>query len=201
MPREEHLLEYNRQRNLTAAPAQVALVRDALALLGGKAPPHLAEAGALRVAHQGDTLAALAARAGVTKDVMAGRLRRLIALARELPGQARRPFEPDWTVHPGKFLAELLDLHSMTAAGLAQRTSIAPGAIAAILDGTTAITGDTACALSQVFPDTKQWLAYQAGYDADIARGVTSVLTARGLQHQKSPARCPIQSPDPEGIT
>lgn len=77
----ENLRRANQERTRQAGPAQAARVRTALDRLGSDHNLADAEAGRLRVAHPGDTLAELAARAGVSKDAIAGRLRRLLIAA------------------------------------------------------------------------------------------------------------------------
>jgi DNA-binding transcriptional regulator WhiA len=75
------LADHNRRRTQEAAPVQVVRVRAALAVLGDQAPPLYAQAGRLRLARPADSLTELAAHASVTKHTLAGRLRRLVALA------------------------------------------------------------------------------------------------------------------------
>lgn len=89
------------------------------------------------------------------------------------------PFEPNWTVHPGSMLAELLDMNGMTPERLAEDAGIALETVGGILDGTASIDGQAAVKLGSVFATPQVWLNYQAGFDADIARGVTSVLYGR----------------------
>ena len=73
----------NLQRAVLAALAATARVRAALAILGADAPAHLLETGRLRLAHPQATLEQLGARADppMSKDAVAGRIRRLLALA------------------------------------------------------------------------------------------------------------------------
>ncbi|MDR1999753.1 MAG: DNA-binding protein WhiA [Frankiaceae bacterium] len=73
----------NLRRSARAAVAAGARVERAMQILGETAPEHLLHAGALRVAHSQVSLEELGALADppMTKDAIAGRIRRLLALA------------------------------------------------------------------------------------------------------------------------
>lgn len=73
----------NLRRSARAAVAAGARVRRALEILGDDVPPHLAEAGQLRLDHHQASLEELGALADppMTKDAVAGRIRRLLAMA------------------------------------------------------------------------------------------------------------------------
>lgn len=73
----------NLRRSARAAVAAGARVQRALEILGEDVPPHLVEAGMLRVAHKQASLEELGALADppMTKDAIAGRIRRLLAMA------------------------------------------------------------------------------------------------------------------------
>jgi hypothetical protein len=73
----------NLRRSARAAVAAGARVERALEILGGDAPEHLVSAGRLRVEHKQASLEELGALADppLTKDAIAGRIRRLLALA------------------------------------------------------------------------------------------------------------------------
>lgn len=73
----------NLRRSARAAVAAGARVERALAILGDGVPDHLAEAGRLRMEHRQASLEELGAMAepAMTKDAIAGRIRRLLALA------------------------------------------------------------------------------------------------------------------------
>lgn len=73
----------NLRRSAQAAVAAGARVQRALEILGDDIPAHLAEAGRLRLAHKQSSLEELGALADppMTKDAVAGRIRRLLALA------------------------------------------------------------------------------------------------------------------------
>ncbi len=73
----------NLRRSARAAVAAVARVQRALEILDGDAPEHLLVAGALRMEHGQASLEELGALADppMTKDAVAGRIRRLLALA------------------------------------------------------------------------------------------------------------------------
>jgi len=73
----------NQRRSAYASAAAAARVQAAMALLAGQAPEHLLAAGRLRLEHPQATLEQLAAFADppMTKDTVAGRLRRLLSHA------------------------------------------------------------------------------------------------------------------------
>ncbi|MBT8226605.1 MAG: DNA-binding protein WhiA [Dactylosporangium sp.] len=73
----------NLRRSARAAVAAAARVARALDILGDAAPEHLSIAGQLRLAHRQASLEELGAAADppLTKDAIAGRIRRLLALA------------------------------------------------------------------------------------------------------------------------
>ncbi|MBX6371607.1 MAG: DNA-binding protein WhiA [Acidothermus sp.] len=73
----------NLRRSARAAVAAAAKVRRALEILGDDAPAHLVAAGKLRMEHSQVSLEELGALADppMTKDAIAGRIRRLIAMA------------------------------------------------------------------------------------------------------------------------
>ena len=73
----------NLRRSARAAVAAKARVERALEILGDEAPEHLSSAGALRIAHGQASLEELGALAEppMTKDAIAGRIRRLLTMA------------------------------------------------------------------------------------------------------------------------
>jgi len=73
----------NLRRSARAAVAAGARVQRAMEILGDDVPDHLAEAGRLRVTHRQASLEELGALADpqMTKDAIAGRIRRLLAMA------------------------------------------------------------------------------------------------------------------------
>ena len=73
----------NLRRSARAAVAAAARVERALAILGDSVPDHLAAAGSLRVTHRQASLEELGRLADppMTKDAVAGRIRRLLSMA------------------------------------------------------------------------------------------------------------------------
>jgi DNA-binding protein WhiA len=73
----------NLRRSAQAAVAACARVERALEILGDETPDHLREAGELRLAHRDASLDELGHHADppLTKDAVAGRIRRLLAMA------------------------------------------------------------------------------------------------------------------------
>jgi cell division protein WhiA len=72
----------NLRRSARAAVAAGARVERALEILGSDAPQHLTMAGQLRMAHR---------QASLTKDAIAGRIRRLLAMADRRAGEQGIP--------------------------------------------------------------------------------------------------------------
>ncbi len=73
-------------------------------------------------------------------------------------------------IHPGEHLAEELEALDMSAAELARKISVPTNRITQILNGTRAITGDTALRLAHFFGTNAQfWLDLQSLYDLRLA--------------------------------
>jgi plasmid maintenance system antidote protein VapI len=91
-------------------------------------------------------------------------------LARHCP---HRPFLPDWTLHPGVALRAVLRHREISEADLADRARLGPETIGGILGGTMAVDGLIAQRLEEALgrPGAQFWLNFQAGYEADLARG------------------------------
>jgi antitoxin HigA-1 len=69
-------------------------------------------------------------------------------------------------IHPGEHLAEELEALQMSAAELARKLGVPTNRITQILNGTRAITGDTALRLGHFFGTSAQfWLNLQSPYD------------------------------------
>jgi len=83
----------NLRRSARAAVAASARVTRALDILGDEVPDHLREAGRLRIEHGQASLEELGALASppMTKDAIAGRIRRLLAMADKRAGELGIP--------------------------------------------------------------------------------------------------------------
>jgi antitoxin HigA-1 len=74
-------------------------------------------------------------------------------------------------IHPGEHLAEELQALDMSAAELARKIDVPTNRVTQILNGTRAITGDTALRLAHFFGTSAQfWLNLQSLYDLRLAR-------------------------------
>jgi addiction module HigA family antidote len=74
-------------------------------------------------------------------------------------------------IHPGEHLAEELEALDMSAAELARRIDVPTNRVTQILNGTRAITGDTALRLAHFFGTSAQfWLNLQSLYDLRLAQ-------------------------------
>ena len=78
---------------------------------------------------------------------------------------------PTIAIHPGEHLAEELKELHMSAAALARHLKVPTNRITQILNGTQAITGDTALRLAHFFGTSAQfWLNLQSLYDLRLAQ-------------------------------
>jgi len=83
-------------------------------------------------------------------------------------------------IHPGEHLAEELNALHMSAAELARKLEVPTNRTAQILNGTRAITGDTALRLAHFFGTSPQfWLNLQTLYN--LRRAETK--TGKSIQH------------------
>src|SRR6202162_6284971 len=74
-------------------------------------------------------------------------------------------------IHPGEHLAEELEALDMSAAELARKIGVPTNRVTQILNGTRAITGDTALRLAHFFGTSAQfWLNMQSLYDLRLAQ-------------------------------
>ncbi len=108
----------------------------------------------------------------------AGRAERSARSAPERAAGGQRelyPFEPDWTLRPGEALAEILIDRQMSTEQAGSLTGLRPEDIEAVVSGSARIDGRIAERLARLGPPAQFWLNYQAGYDADIARGAKDV--------------------------
>src|SRR6202790_5035160 len=77
-------------------------------------------------------------------------------------------------IHPGEHLAEELQALDMSAAELARKIDVPTNRVTQILNGTRAITGDTALRLAHFFGTSAQfWLNLQSLYDLRLAQEKT----------------------------
>lgn len=74
-------------------------------------------------------------------------------------------------IHPGEHLAEELQTLDMSAAELARKIGVPTNRVTQILNGTRAITGDTAVRLAHFFGTSPQfWINLQGLYDLRLAQ-------------------------------
>ena len=74
-------------------------------------------------------------------------------------------------IHPGEHLAEELKALEMSAAELARQLDVPTNRITQILNGTRAITGDTALRLAHFFGTSAEfWLNLQSLYDLRLVQ-------------------------------
>ena len=74
-------------------------------------------------------------------------------------------------IHPGEHLAEELEALHMSAAELARKINVPTNRVTQILNGTRAITGDTALRLGHFFGTSAEfWLNLQSLYELRVAQ-------------------------------
>jgi antitoxin HigA-1 len=74
-------------------------------------------------------------------------------------------------IHPGEHLAEELKVLDMSAAKLARQLDVPTNRVTQILNGTRAITGDTALRLAHFFGTSAEfWLNLQSLYELRLAQ-------------------------------
>jgi antitoxin HigA-1 len=74
-------------------------------------------------------------------------------------------------IHPGEHLAEELEALEMSAAELARQIDVPTNRVTQILNGTRAVTGDTALRLAHFFGTSAEfWLNLQSLYELRLAR-------------------------------
>jgi antitoxin HigA-1 len=88
-------------------------------------------------------------------------------------------------IHPGEHLAEELEALDMSAAELARKIAVPTNRVTQILNGTRAITGDTALRLAHFFGTSAQfWLNLQSLHDLRLAKEKAG-KSIRGLPRLK----------------
>jgi addiction module HigA family antidote len=74
-------------------------------------------------------------------------------------------------IHPGEHLAQELNELKMSAAELARQLDVPTNRVTQILNGTRAITGDTALRLGHFFGTSAEfWLSLQSHYELRLAQ-------------------------------
>ena len=74
-------------------------------------------------------------------------------------------------IHPGEHLAEELETLDMSAAELARKLDVPTNRVTQILNGTRAVTGDTALRLAHFFGTSAEfWLNLQSLYELRLAQ-------------------------------
>lgn len=75
-------------------------------------------------------------------------------------------FRPDYIIHPGEYVVEMLDTYGMRQKELAIRLGITAKHLNHIINGKESVTPETAHALEKVFPNpASYWLSLQMSYD------------------------------------
>src|SRR5271155_1528641 len=96
---------------------------------------------------------------------------------------------PIQAIHPGEHLAEELETLDLSAAELARKIAVPTNRVTQILNGTRAITGDTALRLAHFFGTSAQfWLNLQTLYDLRLAeqKAGRSIKALPTLKRQES---------------
>jgi addiction module HigA family antidote len=70
------------------------------------------------------------------------------------------------TIHPGEFLAEILDELSLSQAEFARRIGVSAMRISHVIKGSRPVTAELACRFGKAFGQTPQyWLNLQTGFE------------------------------------
>jgi antitoxin HigA-1 len=73
-------------------------------------------------------------------------------------------------IHPGEFLAELLDELDLSQAGLARAIGVSPMRISHVVKGARPVTGELALLFGKAFGQSPEyWLNLQAAHDLKVA--------------------------------
>lgn len=87
---------------------------------------------------------------------------------------------PRTPIHPGEHLAEELRELNLSAAALARALKVPTNRVTGIINGTRAVTGDTALRLGHYFGTSAQfWLNLQVLYDLRCAERKAGKVIAR----------------------
>jgi addiction module HigA family antidote len=74
-------------------------------------------------------------------------------------------------IHPGEFLAEILEDLDLSQAGLARAIGVSSMRISHVVRGTRPVTGELALLFGKAFGQTPEyWLNLQAAYDLKVAQ-------------------------------
>jgi addiction module HigA family antidote len=96
---------------------------------------------------------------------------------------------PIVAIHPGEHLAEELEALDMSAAELARKIRVPTNRVTQILNGTRAVTGDTALRLAHFFGTSAQfWLNLQSLYELRLAqrKAGKSIKALPRLKHSET---------------
>ena len=79
-------------------------------------------------------------------------------------------YRPNYTVHPGRHIAELIETFNISEAEFAGKIGISKKQLKDIIKGKAGITEEIANAMVNVYDgySPKLWLAFQTGYDEDV---------------------------------
>jgi addiction module HigA family antidote len=74
-------------------------------------------------------------------------------------------------IHPGAFLAEILEEYAISQAEFARRIGVPPMRISHVIKGSRPVTAELACRFGQAFGQTPQyWLNLQTDFDLKTIR-------------------------------
>ncbi len=99
-------------------------------------------------------------------------------------------------IHPGEHLAEELKVLDMSAAEPARQLDVPTNRIPQIINGTRALTGDTALRLAHFFGTSAEfWLNLQSLYDLRVAheKAGRSIKTLPTLKRREMIHACPVR--------
>jgi len=78
-------------------------------------------------------------------------------------------------IHPGDFLAEILEESSLSQAEFARRIGVSPMRISHVLKGSRPVTAELACRFAKAFGQTPMyWMNLQADFDLKVVKSTLS---------------------------
>jgi addiction module HigA family antidote len=114
----------------------------------------------------------------IKRDLTGRRFGRLVAIREDgLSGYDHRYIK---AIHPGEFLAEILDELELSQSYFADATGVSPMRISHVVKGTRPVTAELALRFGKALGQTPEyWINLQTAYDLATARDVVELRKVR----------------------